>query len=221
MKSKHSKKQTFAIIGKKLGMTQIYNANKVLIPVTVVEAGPCPVTQIKKTDKEGYNAIQIGFGEQKPQRMTQGMLGHLKKAGVEGIKVLNEIRTESLSEYELGQVLKADMFTEGQYVDISGVTIGRGFQGVIKRWGFAGGPASHGSMFHRRGGSYGMRQTPGHVYKQRKMPGRMGGKNRTIQNLEVIKVIPEQNLILIKGSFPGSEGSIVTIRNSKKKGKFA
>jgi len=211
----------FELLGKKIGMTQVYDDNNHLIPVTVIEAGPCPVTQIKTDDTDGYKAIQIGFGKTKEHRVSQPVLNHLKKAGVDPVAKLVEFRTESTEEYKVGDVLTVNQFDGLEKVDVIAKTKGKGFQGVVKRWNFSGGPASHGSMFHRRGGSYGMCQWPGRVIKNKKMPGHMGDKSRTVQNLKIVKIIPEKNLILVKGSFPGSNGSIIRVRpaiKTKKKG---
>ena len=197
-------------------MTQIFDDENRLIPVTVIEAGPCPVTQVKSTGKDGYDAIQIGFRAQKEHRMSNGELGHLKKAGADPVAELSEFTTNGETDVKVGDVLTVEHFKAGQKIDVVGTSKGRGFQGVVKRYGFAGGPASHGSMFHRRGGSYGFCQWPGHVIKGKKMPGRMGGDQRTVQNLEVVKVIAEKNLILIKGSTPGSRGGLVTVRTAIK-----
>lgn len=197
-------------------MTQIFDDENRLIPVTVIEAGPCPVTQVKSTGKDGYDAIQIGFRAQKEHRMSKGELGHLKKAGADPVAELSEFTTNGETDVKVGDVLTVEHFKAGQKIDVVGTSKGRGFQGVVKRYGFAGGPASHGSMFHRRGGSYGFCQWPGHVIKGKKMPGRMGGDQRTVQNLEVVKVIAEKNLILIKGSTPGSRGGLVTVRTAIK-----
>lgn len=209
------------LIGRKVGMTQIYDGDNRLIPVTVVEAGPCPVTQVKTDDSDGYAAVQIAYTPQKEQRLTKPQLGHFKKAGVEPHHYLSEFRSDANGTLAVGDVLTVDRFAEGENVDIVGVAKGRGFQGVVKRYGFAGGPASHGSMFHRRGGSYGMCQWPGEVVKGKKMPGRMGGKRRTVQNLQVMKVHADKNLILIKGSLPGAIGSTVLIRTAKKQKRKA
>ncbi len=203
-------------------MTQVFDENNRLIPVTVIEVGPCSVTQIKTEEKDGYQAVQIGFGPQKESRLSQPVLGHLKKAGVDPVRCLKEFRTDDSSKtYEVGEKLTIDAFSEIEKVDVIATAKGRGFQGVVKRWGFSGGPASHGSMFHRRGGSYGMCQWPGEILKGKKMPGRMGGGNRTTQNLKVVKVIPEKNLLLVKGSFPGYNGSIVSVRPAIKKRRGA
>jgi large subunit ribosomal protein L3 len=205
-----------ALLGKKIGMTQVFDDANRMIPVTVIEAGPCPVTQVKSTEKDGYDAIQIGFRSQKEHRLTKAALGHFKKAGVEPVAELSEFRTNGETDINLGDMLTVERFEAGQKVDVIATTKGRGFQGVVKRYGFAGGPASHGSMFHRRGGSYGMCQWPGHVIKGKKMPGHMGDVSRTVQNLEIVKVIADKNLILVKGSIPGSRGGYVTVRTAIK-----
>ncbi len=197
-------------------MTQVFDDENRLIPVTVIEAGPCPVTQVKSADTDGYDAIQIGYRPQKSHRMTKAAIGHFAKAGVEPMAELQEFRTNGKSELNVGDVLTVERFEAGQKIDVVGTTKGRGFQGVVKRYGFGGGPASHGSMFHRRGGSYGMCQWPGHVIKGKKMPGHMGDVRRTVQNLEIVKIDTENNLILVKGSIPGSRGSLVTVRTAIK-----
>ena len=204
------------LIGKKLGMTQVFDADNALVAVTVVEAGPCPVTQGKTAQSDGYEAVQIGFGAQKESRMTKAELGHLKKAGVGALTELVEIRSDKPAELKVGDVLKVTNFTEGQKVDIIGTTKGKGFQGVMRRYNFAGQPATHGHMMHRRPGSVGCRQTPGHVYKGRKMPGHMGQVRRTTQNLSIVKILEDKNLLLIKGSIPGANGDIVLVRTAKK-----
>ncbi len=205
-----------ALLGKKIGMTQVFDDANRLVPVTVIEAGPCPVTQVKSDETDGYNAVQIGFRAQKAQRLSKAARGHLKKAGVDAQAELSEFRTNGDHELNVGDVLTVERFEAGQKIDVIGTSKGRGFQGVVKRYGFAGGPASHGSMFHRRGGSYGMCQWPGHVIKGKKMPGHMGDVQRTVQNLTVVKVVPEKNLILIKGSVPGARGSLLTVRSAVK-----
>lgn len=205
-----------ALLGKKLGMSQVFDEDNRLVPVTVIEAGPCLVVQIKSVDTDGYDAIQLGYGSQKAHRLSKAELGHVNKAKVEPISNLQEFRTSGDTELNVGDVLTVDRFEAGQKIDIIGTSKGRGFQGVVKRYGFAGGPASHGSMFHRRGGSYGMCQWPGHVIKGKKMPGHMGDVQRTVQNLKVVKVIADKNLILIKGSVPGNKGSLVTVRTAVK-----
>ena len=204
------------IIGKKLGMTQVYDGANTLVPVTVIEAGPCPVTQIKTAQSDGYEAVQIGFGAQKTQRMSKPELGHLKKAGADPLRKLAEFRVENASEFKLGDVITVAKFSEGQMVDIIGTTKGRGFQGVMKRYNFDGQPQTHGHMMHRRPGSVGCRQTPGHVYKGRKMPGHMGQVRRTTQNHPIVKILEDKNILLIKGSIPGAKGDIVIVRPAKK-----
>lgn len=197
-------------------MTQVYDGANTLVPVTVIEAGPCPVTQIKTAQSDGYEAVQIGFGAQKTQRMSKPELGHLKKAGTEPLRKLAEFRVENASEFKLGDVITVAKFSEGQMVDIIGTTKGRGFQGVMKRYNFDGQPQTHGHMMHRRPGSVGCRQTPGHVYKGRKMPGHMGQVRRTTQNHPIVKILEDKNILLIKGSIPGAKGDIVIVRPAKK-----
>lgn len=205
------------LIGKKIGMTQIYDGNANLVPVTVVQAGPCPVVQVKTTESDGYNAVQIAYGAQKKERLTKPEQGHFAKAGIDPHAVLSEIRfDDNAPEYKVGDVLTVTTFKEGQIVDVIGTTKGRGFQGNVKRHNQAGQPASHGHMMHRRPGSIGMRQTPGHVFKGKDMPGHMGQVRRTTQNLTVVKIVEDQNLILIKGSVPGANGDLVYVREAKK-----
>ena len=199
------------ILGKKLGMTQIYEGT-VQVPVTVIEAGPCPVLQVKTIEKDGYNAIQIGFGSKKDKRASKAERNHAKSNGVATPRTIREVRCDSESEYKSGDVLDVSKFEEGQKIDIIGKTKGRGFQGVVKRFNVKGGPASHGSMFHRRIGSIGLCQWPGHVFKNQKMPGRMGGVQRTVQNLKIMKIDGEKNLILVKGGIPGPSGETVLVR---------
>ena len=207
---------SFILLGKKLGMTQIYDDTNTLVPVTIVEAGPCVVSQLRTEDKDGYSAVQIAYGEQKAARVAKPQLGQLEKAGIAPHSTLKEFRTDDVADFTVGDTMTVEKFEEGAKVDVIATTKGRGFQGVVKRWGFAGGPASHGSMFHRRGGSYGMCQWPGKVIKGKKMPGHMGAKSRTTQNLRVVKVLPEKNILLIRGSFAGGSDTLVTIRPAKK-----
>lgn len=208
------------LLGTKLGMTQVYDGDNVLVPVTVVEAGPCPVVQVKSTEKDGYHAVQIGFLKTKAHRINDPETGHLKKAGVDAHKLLREIRLDAASTVKTGDVITVDaVFKEGQIVDVIGVTKGKGFQGVVKRWRVNGGPAAHGSMFHRRIGSIGQRQTPGRTWKNQSMPGHMGQERRTVQNLRIVKIIPEKNLILVRGALPGATGDDVVIRAAIKGGK--
>ncbi len=205
------------ILGKKLGMTQVYDAQNVLVPVTVVEAGPCAVVQVKTVATDGYNAVQIGFSQKKEKNTAAGEIGHAKKGGLDAApRVLAEVRLTDAPTLKVGDVVTATSFTEGQLVDVIGVTKGKGFQGVVKRFRVAGGPASHGSMFHRRIGSVGMRQTPGRVWKNQAMPGHMGSEKRTVQNLRIVKVLAEKNLILVKGAIPGANGDDVIVRTAIK-----
>ncbi len=204
------------LIGKKLGMTQIYDEKNNLVPVTVVQAGPCPVVQVKTVESDGYNAVQIAYGAQKKERLSKPVQGHFAKAGIDTHAVLSEIRFDDAPSYKVGDVLTVTTFKEGQIVDVIGTTKGRGFQGNVKRHGQQGQPDSHGHMMHRRPGSIGMRQTPGHVFKGKDMPGHMGQVRRTTQNLSVVKVVEDQNLILIKGSIPGANGDLVFVREAKK-----
>lgn len=205
-----------AIIGKKIGMTQIFNENGKLIPVTVVEAGPCVVVQKKTADKDGYDAIQVGFEEIREKLTNKPVKGHYAKAGVTLRRVLKEFRLENAAEYEVGQEIKADVFEAGEKVDVSGVSKGKGFQGVIKRWNQQRGPMTHGSKFKRAPGSMGACSDPSRTFKNKRMPGHMGAVNRTVLNLEVVKVIAEKNLILIKGGIPGPNKGKVVIRNTVK-----
>jgi len=204
------------LLGKKIGMTQVYDAENNLVPVTVVQAGPCPVTQVKTAETDGYHAVQIGFGPNKESRLSAGEIGHLKKAGVSAHNHLQEIRLTAATEVKVGDVFTVEKFTAGQMVDVIGTVKGRGFQGVMKRHDMSGQPDSHGHMMHRRIGSIGMRQTPGHVFKGKRMPGHMGAVRRTVQNLRVVQVLAEKNLLLIKGSFPGANGELVLVRPAKK-----
>ena len=206
------------LLGKKVGMTQIYDGENRLVPVTVVQAGPCPVTQVKTVDNDGYNAVQIGFWVQKEHRMTAPELGHLKKAGSRPARhpIGRISHGQTSTEFKVGDVLTVNRFAEGALVDVIGTTKGRGFQGVMKRHNMDGQPDSHGHMMHRRPGSIGMRQTPGHVFKGKRMPGHMGQDRRTTQNMTVVKVIEDKNLLLIKGSLPGANGDFVVVRQAKK-----
>lgn len=206
-----------SLLGKKLGMTQVFDANNVLIPVTVVEAGPCSIVQVKTTETDGYNAVQLGFAQKKIKNTSRAELNHAKKAGLEvAPRVLTEIRLTEASDAKAGDVVTVEAFSEGQIVDIIGVSKGKGFAGVVKRYRVAGGPATHGSMFHRRVGSIGMRQTPGRVWKNQIMPGHMGSERRTVQNLRIIQVIADKNLLLVKGAIPGANGDDVLVRTAIK-----
>ena len=202
-----------SLLGKKIGMTQVYDAQNVLIPVTVVEAGPCSVVQVKTVETDGYHAVQIGFSAQKARNSSRAELNHAKKAGLDHApRVLSEVRMASTPTLKGGDIVTVAAFTEGQFVDVIGVSKGKGFQGVVRRFRVAGGPAAHGSMFHRRIGSIGMRQTPGRSWKNQRMPGHMGSESRTVQNLRVVKVIADKNLILVKGAIPGANGDDVIVR---------
>jgi large subunit ribosomal protein L3 len=198
-------------------MTQVYDAQNVLVPVTVVEAGPCPVVQIKTVPTDGYNAVQLGFGTVKAKNASKAEASHAKKAGLEATpRELSEVRLAEAPTLKAGDVVTVSIFAEGQVIDVIGISKGKGFQGVVKKHGVAGGPAAHGSMFHRRIGAIGMRQTPGRVWKNQAMPGHMGSQRRTVQNLSVVKIIAEKNLLLVKGAIPGANGDVVLVRAGKK-----
>ena len=206
------------LIGKKIGMTQVYDEKGVLIPVTVIEAGPCVVTAVKTVERDGYSAIQLGYGSRKAKNLTKADRGHLAKAGVTGDKlpaILREIRTTETA--EPGAVLKADIFSDGEYLDVVGVSKGRGFQGVVKRYNFGGGRASHGGGWTRRTGSIGCREWPGRIIKGKRMPGHTGNVQRTVQNLQIVRVMADDNVLLVKGAVPGANGGILTIRGALKK----
>lgn len=205
-----------AIIGKKVGMTQIFDENGRVIPVTVVEAGPCVVVQKKTVETDGYDAIQVGFGELREKLVNKPRKGHFAKAGVSLRRTLKEFRMEDVANYNFGDEIKVDTFEIGDKVDVSGVSKGKGFQGTIKRWNASRGPMSHGSKFHRAPGSMGAASDPSRTFKNKRMPGHMGAKNTTVLNLEVVKIMPEKNIILIKGGIPGPNKGTVVIRNSVK-----
>ena len=205
------------LIGKKLGMTQVYDEKGVLIPVTVIEVGPCVVTDVKTVERDGYSAIQLGFGSRKAKNVTKARKGHLAKAGVTGDTLPALLREIRGAEAEIGAVLKADIFSAGEYLDVIGTTKGRGFQGVVKRWNFGGGRASHGGAWERRPGSIGCREWPGRVNKGKKMPGHYGNDRRTVQNLQIVRVMADDNCLLVKGAIPGCNGGIVTVKSALKK----
>ena len=209
------------ILGKKLGMTQIFEADGKMIPVTVVEAGPCLVIQNKTEETDGYNAVQLGFGELKEKHTNKPMKGHFDKAGVTPVKFVRELRLSAPSEYTVGQKISAEIFTAGELIDATGISRGKGFAGTIKRHNFACGPMAHGSKSHREPGSMGpMHSGPGgRVIKGKKLPGRMGNAKVTVQRLTVAKVDTDRNLILVKGSIPGAAGSFVVLRETVKPGK--
>ena len=205
-----------ALIGKKIGMTQIFDEQGKVIPVTAIEVGPCTVMQIKTVEQDGYQAVQLGFGDVKESKLTKPELGKFKKNKLQPKKYLREVRLDSIEGIKVGDELKADVFAVGDKVDIQGTSKGKGFQGVIKRWGQSRGPMGHGSMYHRRPGSMGSTSTPGRVFKGKKLPGHMGRNTITIQNLEVISVDLDKNVILVKGSVTGAKGSILKVKTSKR-----
>ena len=205
-----------AIIGKKLGMSQIFTADGKVIPVTVVEAGPCPVVQIKTKENDGYDAIQVGFGTVKETRVNKPQAGHFKKAGVTAKRYLREFRFADCSKYTLGQELTCDTFAEGDKVDVTGTSKGHGFSGVIQRWNQHRGPMAHGSGYHRGVGSMGACSSPSRVFKNKHMSGQWGNEKVTIQNLTVARVDSARNLLLVKGAIPGAKGGIVVIKESIK-----
>lgn len=207
------------ILGKKIGMTQVFTENGNVVPVTVIEAGPMNVLQIKTADVDGYNAIQLGYEDIKEKKVNKPKKGHFNKAQVSFKKHLTEFRVEDVSGYEVGQELKADLFEAGDKVDVSGVSKGKGFQGVIKRHGQSRGPETHGSKYHRRPGSMGGSSDPSKVFKGKKLPGHMGHKNVTVQNLEIVSVDVDKNLLLVKGAIPGPKGGLLTIKESVKASK--
>jgi large subunit ribosomal protein L3 len=210
------------IIGKKVGMTQVYDDQNVLMAVTVVEAGPCPVVQVKTAETDGYNAVQLGYSAKKAKNTSKAELNHAAKAGLElAPRLLDEVRLAEAPEVKPGDTVTVEDFNAGQLVDVIGVSKGKGFAGVMKRYRVGGGPASHGSMFHRRIGSIGMCQTPGRVFKNQKMPGHMGAKRRTVQNLRIVGVDAEKNLLLVRGAIPGANGDTVVVRSAIKGQKEA
>lgn len=203
-----------AILGRKLGMTQVFDGEGRMLPVTVVEAGPCVVVQKKTRERDGYDAIQVGFGEVRERRLTRPARGHFAKAGVSARRLLREFRLDNAGEYEVGQEVRVDVFTPGEKVDVIGRSRGRGFAGVIKRHHSRRGPMSHGSKYHRRVGSMNAATDPSRVFKGKKMPGRLGGDRVTVRGLELLRVDPERNVLLIKGSVPGVRGAYLAIRSS-------
>jgi len=206
-----------ALIGKKLGMSQLFSPDGEATPVTVIQAGPCTITQIKSVESDGYNAVQLGFGEKKPQRTKKPLLGHFKKSGKGPFAVVREVRVDDVGEFELGQEVSADIFQVGELVNVAGRSKGKGFAGTIKRWNFSRGPMSHGGMNKRAPGSIGCSATPSRVIKGRKMPGQMGNRRSTVKGVMVVDVRPEENIILIRGAVPGGRNGVVFI---KKSGKF-
>jgi large subunit ribosomal protein L3 len=218
--AKNRQRMPFALLGRKVGMTQIFNENGDLIPVTVVEAGPCVVLQKKTQENDGYYAVQLGFSDKKKTRVKKTEAGHSEKAKTAAKRFVRELRLDekSIANFEVGQVLTADLLKAGDKIDVIGVSIGKGFQGVMKRHNFAGARHSHNHEFFRHGGSIGMRSTPGKVFKNKKMPGQMGNERVTIQNLAVAAVEADKNFVLIKGAVPGAKNGYVTIQSSVKGG---
>ena len=206
------------ILGKKLGMTQIFTEEGIVVPVTVVEAGPNVVTQVKTVEKDGYNAIQVGFEDAKEKSLNKPQKGHLAAANVLK-KHLKEFRVDAVEEFTVGQEIKADLFAAGEKIDVTGTSKGKGFQGPIKRHGQSRGPESHGSRYHRRPGSMGACSFPGRVFKNKKLAGHMASVKVTVQNLEVVRVDADKNFILVKGAIPGPKGSMVTIKEAVKSSK--
>lgn len=208
-----------ALLGKKLGMTQVFVEGDRLVPVTVIEVGPCVVTQVKTEKNDGYSAIQIGFEDVEERKANKPIKGHFAKHKLALKRYLAEVRVDDPTQYEPGATLTAEVFSAGERADVVGVSKGKGFQGVMKRHGFSGGPASHGSHFHRSPGSIGAAATPSRVAKGRKMAGQMGNKQVTSMNLEIVKVDPEQNIVLLRGAIPGAKGSLVMVKQSSKSKK--
>ena len=205
-----------AILGKKIGMTQFFRADGTMIPVTVIEAGPCPVVQKKTVANEGYDSVQLGFAELRDKLANKPRKGHFAKANLKAMRYLREFRLDDAASYEVGQIVKADVFAEGDKVDISGTSKGHGFQGVVKRHHQGRGRMTHGSHFHRAPGSMSACSDPSRVFKTKNLPGHMGSEHVTVQNLEVVRVDAERNLLLVKGAVPGAKGSLVTVKSTVK-----
>ena len=205
-----------AILGKKIGMTQIFREDGTMVPVTVVLAGPCPVTQIKTVDHDGYDAVQMAFMPVREKLITKPEMGHLRKAGVEAHRYVKEFRLDDCSQYQVGSVIKADVFEKGEHVDVTGVSKGKGFEGNIKRWNQARGRKTHGSHSYRVAGSMGACTYPGEVFKTKRLPGHMGRDRITVQNLEVVRADADRNLLLIKGAIPGANGGLVLVKSTIK-----
>jgi large subunit ribosomal protein L3 len=203
---------TLGILGTKLGMTQIFDESGFAIPVTVVKAGPCVITQIKTSSTDGYNAIQLGYSQIAQKNLTKPQLGHLKKSESPPLKYLKEYKVDSTEKYSLGENIQVELFSIGQKVSISGNTIGKGFAGTIKRYNFTRGPMTHGSKNHREPGSIGQGSTPGRVFPGKKMPGRLGGKQTTTKNLQIVHINTDKNLLVIKGTIPGKKGNLLSIK---------
>lgn len=207
------------LLGRKLGMTRVFTEDGRWVHVTLVEAGPCTVIQKKTQDTDGYDAVQVGFGDVKETRLNKPQAGHFKKSGQALKKVLKEFRVGADSGLSVGDEIRSDIFKAGDRVDVCGTSKGKGFAGVIKRYGFAGGPGGHGSHFHRAPGSVGQSADPAKVYKGKRLPGRMGNASRTTQNLEIVRVDEEKNLIIVRGSVPGANGGLVVVKRSVKGSK--
>ena len=203
------------ILGKKIGMTQVNIDDEGLVPVTLIEAGPCFVVQKKDPDTDGYSALQLSFKPKKERKVSKAMMGHFKKAGIPPMYFLREVEGGD-EDVQLGQEVRVEIFEKGESVDITGISRGKGFAGVIKRHHFSGGPASHGSMFHRAPGSIGASSYPSRVFKNQKLPGHMGSEKKTVERLRVINIKPEDNLLIVKGAVPGSPGTLLMVRRSKK-----
>jgi 50S ribosomal protein L3, bacterial len=208
-----------AILATKVGMTQIFDENGVLTPVTVLQAGPCVVTQVKTAENDGYSAVQVGFIDKREKLINKPVKGHFDKAGVSYKRFVREFKLEDAESYEMGQEIKVDTFEAGDKIDATAISKGKGFQGAIKRHNQSRGPMTHGSKFHRHAGSNGSASDPSKVFKGKKMPGQMGNKRITIQNLEIVRIDSENNLLLVKGAVPGPRKSLVTIKESVKTGK--
>jgi large subunit ribosomal protein L3 len=203
------------LLGRKLGMSSLFSPEGQQLPVTVLEVGPCVVTQVKTRAVDGYDALQVGFAKKREKRSNKPLQGHFKKSGGQAYAFVKEISVDDPSEYELGQALTVEMFQVGEHVDISGVSKGRGFTGVVKRWGFSGGRGTHGSMFHRAPGSVGASATPAKIIKGRKMPGHYGNRRVTVRNVEIVDIRPDQHLLIVKGAVPGSRSGLVEVRKPK------
>jgi large subunit ribosomal protein L3 len=206
---------TLGLIGQKIGMTQIFTEEGVVFPVTVIAAGPCTVVAKKTVEKHGYNALQLGFGSQKESRISLPLKGQFKKANVAPCRTLKEFRVEDTQPFEIGQQVTVDMFSVGENITVTGVSKGRGFAGVMKRWGFHGGRATHGSMFHRGPGSIGASASPARVFKGTKLPGQHGNKNVTIGRVKIVEIKPEENLLLVRGGVPGGKQGVVLLKKSQ------
>ena len=208
-----------AILATKVGMTQIFNEDGVLTPVPVLQAGPVVVTQVKTVENDGYSAVQVGFADKREKLVNKPLKGHFDKAGVSYKRYIREFKLEDAENYALGQEIKADIFVAGDKIDVTAISKGKGFQGAIKRHGQSRGPMAHGSKFHRHAGSNGSSSDPSRVFKGKKMPGQMGNKKVTVQNLEIVRVDAENNLLLVKGAVPGPKKAMVTIKETVKSGK--